>query len=240
MQGLFVTGTDTGVGKTAVAAGLTRMLRRAGVDAMTFKPVQTGSDSVPKNSPLQAPDVRFCLAAAELTPTEQELPLICPYRYKPACSPHLAGRLAGEYPDVERIADCAQALLENRDALIIEGAGGVMAPLNEEQTMLDLMARLGAPVLLVARGSLGTINHTLLSLAALNSAGVEVIGVVFNDPTAIEANFIRRDNPAAVAQFAKIDILGDIPHIPALASDADWEQFEAHFTGLDKILDALR
>ena len=250
MRGLFITATDTDVGKTLVTAALLRLVRKADVDAMVFKPIQSGTpagDAWDKN--LRAPDVLKCLAAAKLTPTDDELPLLCPYQYQQACSPHLAGRMAGKYADIDRIADCAKTLLTSRDALLVEGAGGTLVPINENQTMLDIMTRLAMPVLLVARGSLGTINHTLLSLETLRRAGLEVIGVVINDAPPGDASpeqddFIRRDNPKAIASFGDVKILADIPFIPGLATEkpdqASWRAVEKTFTDIDTILDALK
>jgi len=247
-RGIFITGTCTGVGKTIAAAAVLRAARAAGIDAVPFKPVQTGAVDGPEG--LRAPDVEFCLAAAGLDASTDEVRMMAPYLYKPACSPHLAGRIEGRPADLDTVRRCAEALLARHDAVIVEGAGGVMVPLNESQTMLDLMAALALPVLVVAVNALGTINHTLLTLSALRAAGIEVLGVVFNQPEAPAGlrpprgadEFIRRDNPETIARFGRVAVLGCLPHVGDLAvgDSAGWACVEAGFTGMAAILERLK
>ncbi|NQT87883.1 dethiobiotin synthase [bacterium] len=208
IPGLFITGTDTDVGKTYAAAGLLRRLRERDVDAVPMKPVQTGAVGG------GVPDLDACLAAAGLAPDEAERSLMAPFCYEPACSPHLAGRMAGEYPSIPRIVECARGLETLHECVLAEGAGGVLAPLDEALTMLDLMCALDYPVLLVARAGLGTINHTLLSLRALRDAGVRVLGVVFNEatPPEPESAFIRADNPRIIAALGDVTVFGTVPY----------------------------
>ena len=216
-RGYFVTGTDTGVGKTAVTAAILRALRARGVNAATMKPVQTGA--VACDGTWLAPDLAIHHAAADFRPPAEHIRLMQPYCYEPACSPHLAGRMAGRYPDLARIETCARELLEMYDVLLIEGAGGVHAPLTETETTLDLMTRLATPVILVARRGLGTVNHTLLSLAALRGAGLTVAGVIFNETENAPLDFIRADNPRAVEAFGKVRILGNMDFLPDFGKD---------------------
>jgi dethiobiotin synthase len=210
MRGVFVTGTGTGVGKTLVAAGLLKALIDSGVSALPVKPVQTGCPGI--DGKLSAPDLEYSLRAADLLPGEDLMDLMCPFRYSPACSPHLAGRMTGVYPDVESITGKMEQLFEKCDFLIAEGAGGVMVPLNESEKMLDLMVELGWPVVLVARGDLGTINHSLLSLAVLKNAGLHVAAVVVNHLTE-DVSIVTRDNPMAIAQFGFVSRIVEIPYM---------------------------
>ncbi len=235
-RGVFITGTDTDVGKTIVTAGFLRQLRRAGVNAASMKPVQTGAE-VSSDGILTAPDLRVHHKAAEWVPPPGEADLMAPYLYEPACSPHLAGRMAGSYPDIGHIADCARQLEERYEFLLVEGAGGVYAPLTESETMLDLMKALGYPVLLVAHRGLGTINHTLLSIEALRSAGLKIMGVVFNEIEDVQPDFIKEDNPETVKSFGGVEILGNIDFLAPLESDPDsaWGQFDRCMPGLTKL-----
>jgi dethiobiotin synthase len=207
-KGLFITGTDTQVGKTYVAARLLRWVRTQGVDAVPMKPVQTGAVGG------AVPDLDASLAAAGLAPDEAERSLMAPFCYEPACSPHLAGAMGAEYPSIPRIVECARGLERLHDCVLAEGAGGVLVPLDESRTMLDLMGELGYPVLLVARAGLGTINHSLLSLRALREAGLRVTGVVFNEaePPDEADGFIRADNPRIIAQMSGVEVLGTVRH----------------------------
>ncbi len=203
MKGIWIAGTDTGIGKTHIAAHLLARLRKD-VDAFPMKPIQTGSVEN------RAPDLDLCLNQADLSPTQEEYSLMCPYLFKPACSPHLAAKMADSEIDIDHITKCAHTLWENHDFLVIEGAGGLLVPINGKETMLDLMKALPLPVLLIARGGLGTINHTLLSLKALQAASLPIAGVVLNDAIDQEEDFIRRDNPLAISLFGNVDILGDV------------------------------
>jgi dethiobiotin synthetase len=159
VKGVFITGTDTGVGKTVAAAALLRWLRAREVNATVMKPVQTGwpgSDD---------------LAACGVKATARNNP----YRFRLAASPHLAGRVR-----VDKIMAAYRALARAHDFVIVEGAGGVLVPLNRRHTMLDLMKRMRLPVLVVARAGLGTLNHTLLTLNELHRARLRVAGVILN------------------------------------------------------------
>mgnify|MGYP001212581731 FL=1 len=239
-RGIFVTGTDTGVGKTLVAAGIFRYLRNLGMDAVPVKPVQTGGTQ--RDGVLTAPDLDYSLAVSGLGLEADEVKLMSPYVYEPACSPHLAGRLAGSYPEILKITGSIEELLERHTAVVVEGAGGILVPLNETETMLDLMKALGFPVVLVSRPSLGTINHTLLSIEVLRSAGLSLIGVVFNHlEDSVPGNEdIENDNPGVIARFGDVQVLGNIPYFTARdVKNGIWEDFDRNMPGLDSISEAV-
>jgi len=237
-DGLFITGTGTGVGKTIVTAGLLRKLRRAGEDAVSMKPVQTGAER--EDGIFVAPDLHVHWEAAELVPPPDEHPLMAPYLYEPACSPHLAARSAGHYPDIAHIKACAVLLLGRHSFLLVEGAGGVLVPLDEEHTMRELMAALGFPVLLVALAGLGTINHTLLSLEALRHAGLNVRGVVLNEAVPEPDASIREDNRDTLERLGGLPVWGPIPYNQSWTAptEAEWDALESALPDLAWILDA--
>nr|HEV7954648.1 dethiobiotin synthase [Candidatus Acidoferrales bacterium] len=198
-QRYFITGTDTGVGKTVLSAMLC-----AALDASYWKPIQTGTE-VDSDS----------RSVAELVGLAPEKILPEAYQFAPAVSPHLAARLAGVRIDLAKIK------LPASDApLIVEGAGGVLVPINERELMTDLMRLLGLPVLLAARSSLGTINHTTLSLAALRNAGVEVAGVVMIGAPNVE-------NRAAIEEYGKVRVMGEIPWLTEINRGVLLEIFSA-------------
>jgi dethiobiotin synthetase len=240
-HGLFIAGTDTGVGKTVVAAGMLRWLRGQGIDAVPMKPVQTGAERLgaeKRGGELVAPDLEFCLQAAGLRPTPEERRLMSPFLYEPACSPHLAGRMAGRYPEIPVVLECADKLLQRRQAVIVEGAGGIMAPLNEQVTTLELIKEFGLPVLLVSRAGLGAINHALLSIKVLGDSGVELAGIVLNRavPSQPEDRFIEEDNLRAIAHFGGVRVLGDASFMGAMSDNqAVWARFEKDVPGLTHI-----
>ena len=235
-----MTGTGTAVGKTVVAAAILRALRSRGIDAIPMKPVQTGGSPGPNG--LSAPDLDISLGIARLGPEPQEYHLMAPYVYEPACSPHLAGRMAGHDVQTARILDCADGLLKSHDALVVEGAGGALVPINAEQTMLDLMVALGLPVVLVGLPGLGTINHSLLSIQALRGAGLEVLGIIFCQPQPLDHDFIAADNPKTIAKFGRVEILGSIGYHPDLSpsNQTAWDAIEHEIHGLDAIADHLK
>ncbi len=228
-RGVFVTGTDTGVGKTWIAAGLVRRLRAAGVDAVPMKPVQTGGDRDAAGR-LAAPDLEAVLAAAGLAVSEEERADLCPYLYEPACSPHLAARLAGRPIELERIAAAAARLSARRAAVVVEGAGGVLVPLGPVWTMLDLAARLGLPAVVVARAGVGTLNHALLTLGALRRARVTVAGVVLNEAAGAAATpaLVRDDNARTLEERGAARVLARVP-----SCRGDLAALDAALAGID-------
>lgn len=210
LQGVFVTGTDTGVGKTFVAGGLLAALRRRGIDAVPMKPVQTGCRG--PAAALQAPDLTQALRVAQWVPGAAERALMAPYRFRPACSPHLAAALAGTRIRMDRILGAAHRLAAHHEALVIEGAGGLYVPLNRRDTMLDLMRALSLPAILVARPGLGTLNHTLLSLGALRAAGLTVLGVVVSQAEPGTWGRIEADNVTTIGRMGKVPVLAVLRH----------------------------
>jgi dethiobiotin synthetase len=168
-SGLFVTGTDTGVGKTVVACALVRGLRGAGLDVGVMKAVETG---VGPEGPLDATALR---EAAGGTDTLEE---VCPLRFALPAAPNVAARREGETVDLNRARRAFEQLASRHDAVVVEGAGGLLVPITEDVNMADLAAELDLPVVVVARAALGTINHTLLTLCEAERRGLSVAGVV--------------------------------------------------------------
>jgi dethiobiotin synthetase len=198
VRGLFVTGTDTEVGKTVVAAALTAAVRASGVTVGAFKPVVTGVD---EPEPGALPDHELLAAAADMAPED-----VAPLRFGPPVSPHLAGELAGVAIEPARLVAAARETAAERGTLIAEGVGGLLVPLTSDGYLVrDLIAELGLPVVVVARPGLGTINHTLLTLAAARAAGLEVRGVVLtpwpDDPSPMEAS-----NRRTIAALGDVEV----------------------------------
>jgi dethiobiotin synthetase len=171
LPGVFVSGTDTGVGKTFVSCALARGLREAGVDVGVMKPVETG---VPPSGPEDA------LALREAAAVDDELELICPLQYAMPAAPQAAARAEGRAVSIARIDEAFAVLQLRHAAMLVEGAGGLLVPFDSATTMRDLARRLGLPILLVARASLGTINHTLLSIEACQRDRLDLLGVVIS------------------------------------------------------------
>ncbi len=209
MNGLFITGTDTDIGKTALSALLLAELRRRGVNAAPMKPAQTGCEN-------GVPDLDYALSMASMSVSEETYKTMSPYTFEPACSPHLAAERAGAEIEMAEIVTAARTLASEYEFVIAEGAGGIMVPLNRRETMLDLMHALKLPVVLTARPGLGSINHTLLSIRALRSESLDIAGVVFVATIPAESGFIEEDNITTIEHFGKVPILGTIPYCAAL------------------------
>ncbi len=203
MRGLFVTGTDTGVGKTEVACALLAAARAGGLDAVGMKPAQSGL------VPGERSDAERLRAAADGV---EPLEAICPYTFAPPLAPALAARLEGRVVSLDVILGSARALAARHEALLVEGAGGLLVPLTDRETYADLAVALALPVLVVARAGLGTVNHTALTVEALRRRGLAVAGIVLNRTSAADdpsvphnAGEIARVTgiaPAAVLPFA--------------------------------------
>ena len=199
----FITGTDTAVGKTVVSA-----LLCAALDAIYWKPIQTGTR--------EGSDAKTVMRLAELS-AARILPEA--YRFTPPVSPHLAARRAGVQI---KLAKIRRPWIPPRDNLIVEGAGGALVPINPSQLMTDLMRQLKLPVLLVSRTSLGTINHTLLSLAALRRARLSLGGVVMVGKP-------NRDNREAIERYGGIAVVGVVPRLEKIDRQALRAVFARHF-----------
>lgn len=211
MKGYFITGTDTDAGKTVASAAILSLLINRGIDAVPVKPAQTGCENVGEK--LNAPDLDFTLKITGLKIEEPEKELLCPNKYKPACSPHLAAEMANEKIILQDIVSSIKKLSEIHEQVVVEGAGGIMVPLNDNEMMIDLMCLLELPVILVARPGLGTINHTLLSLQALRNRNIEVAGVLFCATKPLNDDFIEKDNIKSVEKFGDVRVLGTLPYI---------------------------
>ena len=204
MRGLFVTGTDTEVGKSVVAAALTAALAARGVPVGAFKPVVTGLDDAPE--PGKPYDHELLARCAGMAPAE-----VAPYRFGPAVSPHLAAELAGVSIAPTILVDTARANGEGR-TLIAEGVGGLLVPLTVSGTLvLDLAVDLGLPLVIVARPGLGTINHTLLTLRVARAAAIDVRGVVMT-PWPEQPTPMQSSNLATIEAFGDVRVTG-LPHL---------------------------
>jgi dethiobiotin synthetase len=195
-RGVFVTGTGTEVGKTVVAAVLTRTLAAEGKRVAVFKPTVTGLEEEGET------DHALLRRASGSSQSDDE---IAPYRYDPPASPHLAAALAGEEIEPERLRQAARTAADNADAIVCEGVGGLLVPLSPTYLVRDLAVDLGYPLVVVGAPGLGTINHTLLTLESARAAGLDVAAVVLN-PWPEEPSEIERSNRETIAALAGVHV----------------------------------
>lgn len=206
-NGLFITGTDTGVGKTVVAAGLVRLFRNRGIRCVGVKPVETGCSL--KSGMLYPEDGAALVEASE---GDISLDECVPLRFSLPASPARAAAMEGARLHVEDLVEHVRALAERVDLIAVEGAGGLMVPIEEDLMMIDLMQRLAYPVMLVARTRLGTVNHTLLSVEALRQRGIEIAGIILScleSSVGPEEEFTPKD----IARFATDVPSAVLPHL---------------------------
>jgi dethiobiotin synthetase len=214
-KGLFVTGTDTGVGKTVIAGGIARILAEGGVKVGVFKPVATGCRA--RWEGLVSADTEFLAACAK---SNLDLATITPVGYRTPAAPVVSASRDGPPVDLERIAAAYRAVTKQCDVVIAEGIGGVRVPLTAEIDVLDLAAELALPVLIVARPDLGTINHTLMTIDCVRSADLEVAGVVINKYNAAAATVAEETCGEVIAACGAADVLAIVP----FDEDVDIEQ----------------
>lgn len=250
--GIFVTGTDTGIGKTVVSAAIASLARRSGADAVPMKPVQTGCRPAGHGWD-RSEDLNFCLkflcGAPGIPIDEAEYKLMAPYCFETPCSPHLASRIDDQKISIAQIVSAFISLKDKHDIIIVEGAGGVLVPINEAETMLSLMISLALPVVVVARSGVGTINHTLLTLRELANAKLDVLGVIFNDTTPCSLNCssermaqVVQDNRQTIERLGNVPVLGHMPFMENIG-DMCAEDFARHclrhMSEMDKVLNKL-
>lgn len=201
-ESLFVTGTDTNVGKTLLSALLV-----AALDAIYWKPIQTGAT--------EGTDRQTVIKLAEI-PEAQTIPES--YCFDPPVSPHLAAEASGVTIDLARISVPAKV----DKPVIAEGAGGILVPINDSELMIDLARHLGFPILIAARAALGTINHTLLTVRALRCAKMCIKGVVMIGNR-------NKDNERSVEHFGAVSVVGWIPWLDKIDRETLLQVFQSNF-----------
>lgn len=207
MKGIFITGTDTGVGKTVVASAIARFLHEHGVNVGVMKPVTSGCKE--ENGRLVSDDAGLLAWSAGIAGVE---PDIAPYLLRLPIAPAEAARREGVRIDFRFIADSFARLSSRYDFVIVEGAGGLMAPLSGELLMADLVRHLSLPIIVVARPNLGTINHTLLTCFSAKQLGITVKGVFINNFPQIPG-IAEESAPQIIASLAGAPLLGILPHL---------------------------
>ncbi|NOZ01734.1 MAG: dethiobiotin synthase [Deltaproteobacteria bacterium] len=212
MKGVFITGTDTGVGKTFVARAVIQAWRRAGLNVGVMKPCETGCE---KRGKQMFPSDAFLLSDA--AGGSQDLGEVCPFRFAAPMAPAEAAAVEGGVFLMKRALETFESIRDRHDSVVVEGAGGLLVPYTESQTTADLAAAMGLPLVIVARIGLGTINHTGLTVQAARRRGLDIAGVVFNrcaDPADQPPGPSEDRNPDAVARMYDVKVLGSIPFLP--------------------------
>ena len=198
-RGIFITGTDTGVGKTLAAAAIARLLRNRGINVGVMKPVTSGC--IDRDGKLISDDAELLAWSAGCDPND---PDISPYCFAAPVAPSVAAAMEGVKIDFNRIRDSYERLAARHDFMIVEGAGGLMVPLAGGLMVADLIGRLALPALVIARPGLGTVNHTVLTCYTASQLGIEVRGIIIN-------NYPEHPDRAAESAPHLIDSLSGAP-----------------------------
>jgi dethiobiotin synthetase len=211
--GLFFTGTDTGVGKTAVAAAVVRCLRRAGRPVAVCKPVASGAAL--RDGRLVGDDTLRLAEAAGLPAASWER--VTPFVFAEPLAPPVAARRRGQSLRLEPLVSAVRAAHRPGATLVVEGVGGLLCPLTDQETVADFARELGLPLVVVARRSLGTLNHTLLTLEAARTRGLPVAGVVVNETTPPEG--VAEETNVTELERWGVPVLAVAPHRPGATAD---------------------
>lgn len=211
MSAIFVTATGTDVGKTFVTAGLLRELGRSGRNATALKPVMSGFDDLEPESS----DAGILLAAMGRSPTRSAIATIAPWRFRAPLSPDMAARREGTAVDFGKlVAFSRDAVATRSDVVLVEGVGGIMTPLTDGHTVLDLMVALELPVILVAGSYLGTISHSLSAFDVLRRRGLDVLALVVSETAGAIVGL--DETVSSIARFASTEVMG----LPRLSGDS--------------------
>ena len=205
-KGYFITGTDTGVGKTLVAGGLAALYKNKGLNVGVMKPVATGCKLV--NNRLVSDDAIFLKLSAEV---EDEYELINPVSLEQPLAPTVAARLSNTKIDTDKINTAYDTLCERHEYMIVEGIGGLLVPIDEYYFVVDMAEEMELPLIVVCRPTLGTINHTLLTVSYARQHGLEVKGIIVNESTENCDAVVKNTNTEEIKRLTDLPIIGTIP-----------------------------
>jgi len=218
MNSVFVTGTDTEVGKTRLSVALVELLQQQGKRVAVMKPVASGCELTAEG--LRNDDALQLSQQADVALAYE---LINPYAFAPAIAPHIAAKQANIEIDLDVIIQHFELIQNQADAVVVEGAGGWLVPINKSQTMADLAKRLALPVVLVVGVRLGCINHALLTVEAIKQSGLSLSAWVANN---VEENPQSAEIIATLEQSISVPLLGEVPYLSAQQNAADYLSLE--------------
>ncbi|GAE88827.1 dethiobiotin synthase [Acetivibrio straminisolvens] len=208
-KGIYIIGTDTDVGKTVVCAGLMYLLKSKGYDPCYFKPVSSGGRDTENG--FFSYDASFVKAVSGF---DEDDNMINPFRFRIPVSPHLASEMEGFAVDKEIIRDRYNKLIEKYRYIVVEGCGGLAVPLTKDGYLqFQLVKEMGLGCILISRTTLGTINHTLLTVSFAQNAGIPIKGIVFSGFSGDDA---ERDNIETIRHLTKVPVIGVIPKIEGI------------------------
>ena len=224
--GIFITGTDTEIGKTVVAGGLAAALKAAGIDVGVMKPIASGG--VEHKGRIVSEDAIFLKGAAQV---DDALNLINPICLRHPLAPSVAAEIEGVSIDLQKIDEAFAQLRQRHEFIVVEGVGGIAVPICEEMLVADMAQRFQLPLLIVARPNLGTINHTVLTVEFARSYNLEICGIVLNASQEGSKGLAEETNPKELARLTNLPVSGSVPFDKRLQGDTPDPDFLSKFIG---------
>ncbi|WP_077212560.1 dethiobiotin synthase [Bacillus dakarensis] len=219
MNGFFVTGTDTDVGKTVISSGLAGVLKEMVIDVGVFKPMLSG---IPRED--AASDTSLLKELSQTSLTHEE---ITPFEFKEPLAPYMAAKLEGKQVRLEEIKDHWEKIRGKHEFFIVEGAGGISVPLGEEYLVSDVIKALELPIVIVARPNLGTFNHTYLTIQYAKSMGLAIAGIVINGQSE-EPDIAEMTNSELMGKWCGVPILGVTPKLEVVTKESVKNMVKEH------------
>ena len=237
MSGLFITATDTDVGKTVITGAIAAAFKARGLHVGVMKPMASGAVANEFGN-LTAEDATFLMKAAGIGESERDL--INPLCLAPALTPAVAAAVSGVEVDMPAILKAYQVLAAGYDPLLVEGVGGITAPLWQDYLLVDLMVELALPVLVVTRPNLGTINHTVLTVEYARRRGLQVAGIIINGWNEDKVGILEKSNEEYIARLTGVPILGKFPYSTAISAgdiqSAELAKLAEEYLQIDEII----
>jgi dethiobiotin synthetase len=226
-RGFFITGTDTGVGKTIITAALIKAAKSLGLSACGMKPIETGclkSKLKVKSSKLKVKEEVLIpsdgMFLREIAGMNVPVDLVTPIRFQNPLAPFPASEIEGITIDIDKIKKAYSELSKKYDAIFVEGIGGLLVPIKKDYSVLDLARDFGLPIIVVSRPGLGTINHTMLTVNYAIKEGLPVAGIIINHSQPSKSSLAEETNPKVIRQLSTVPLLGIFPYLKELETGA--------------------
>ena len=221
-KGFFITGTDTGVGKTVITAALIKAVGLLGLKACGMKPIETGCKTTASSQQPAVSSKKRTLIPSDgmflkkMAGMDDSIDLVTPIRFERPLAPLPSSEIEGTSVDFEKIQKAYAALLKNYDVIIVEGIGGLLVPIKRDYFVLDLARDFGLPIIVVTRPGLGTLNHTLLTVNYAIKEGLDVAGIIINYSQPPEGTLAENTNPEVIKKISPVPLIGIFPYLKNL------------------------
>jgi len=213
-KGFFITGTDTGIGKTVMAGAVIKVIQSFGLKACAMKPIESGCGK--EGNVLIPYDGTFLKQAAHMN---EPIRQVTPYCFESQLSPLAASEIEGRKISIDEIKKAYYKLYKSYEAIVVEGVGGLMVPIKKDYYILDLVREFSLPLLIITKPGLGTINHTMLTVNYALEAGLEVAGLIINYSRPPENSLAEKTNPAILKEICPVPVIGTFPFLKSMGED---------------------